>query len=296
MSRGVKNILIATFLFAGMNVFVKLLSHLPVFELTLFRSIFTFFICYFLIRKKRIPILGSRRPVLVLRGIFGSISLILFFQSVHSLPLATATLVHYITPFFTTFFGYLFLKERFYKIQWLFLMICFTGIVITQSANTHLFEFNMSNIGLICGLGGCIAAASAYNCIRKIGITEDPNVILIYFSFITVPVSLVLLYLFGGFKWPNLLEWFYILCMGFLTQAAQFYMTLAYQNEKVGKIAIFTNIGIVYAIINGVLFFKEIPTTLAWIGIIIVITGLLLNVFSNKILGFLNIRNDSQHL
>ncbi|MFM9944505.1 MAG: DMT family transporter, partial [Bacteroidia bacterium] len=279
MSKGVKSIFIAVLLFSGMNIFVKLLSHLPVAELTFFRSIFTFFVCYFLIKRKGIPLLGSRRPVLFLRGLFGSISLILFFQSVHSLPLATATLVHYITPFFTTFFGFLFLKERFYKIQWLFLIICFTGIAITQSSNTHLFEFNLSNIGLLSGLGGCIAAAGAYNCIRKIGVSEDPNVILIYFSFITIPVSLALLYFFGGFQWPTLLEWLYILCMGLLTQAAQYFMTLAYQNEKVGTIAIFTNMGIIYAIINGMLFFNEIPTPLAWLGISIVILGLLLNIF-----------------
>ena len=52
MTKGIKSILIATLLFAGMNVFVKLLSHLPVFELTLFRSIFTLIICYFLIKRK----------------------------------------------------------------------------------------------------------------------------------------------------------------------------------------------------------------------------------------------------
>jgi drug/metabolite transporter (DMT)-like permease len=66
-------------------------------------------------------------------------------------------------------------------------------------------------------------------------------------------------------------------------------MTLAYQNEKVGKIAIFTNIGIVYAIINGMFFFNEIPTAVAWIGIAVVVAGLLLNVgfirFKNRGLG-----------
>lgn len=287
MSKGVKSILIATLIFAGMNVFVKLLSHLPVFELTLFRSIFTSVICYILIKRKNIPLFGSRRPILFWRGFFGSISLILFFKSVQTLPLATATLVHYITPFFTTLFGFWFLGERFYKIQWLFLVICFTGIFITQSSNANLFELSISNIGLLSGLGGCLAAAAAYNCIRKIGVSEDPNVILIHFSIVTIPISIALLAFFGGFQWPTLLEWFYILCMGVLTQAAQYFMTLAYQNEKVGTIAIFTNMGIIYAIINGMLFFNEIPTPLAWIGISVVLIGLLMNVFSERILSFL---------
>ena len=74
--------------------------------------------------------------------------------------------------------------------------------------------------------------------------------------------------------------------MGILTQAAQYFMTLAYQNEKVGTIAIFTNMGIIYAIINGMLFFNEIPTPIAWIGISVVLIGLLMNVFSERILTF----------
>ena len=74
--------------------------------------------------------------------------------------------------------------------------------------------------------------------------------------------------------------------MGILTQAAQYFMTLAYQNEKVGTIAIFTNMGIIYAIINGMLFFKEIPTPIACVGISVVFIGLLMNVFSERILAF----------
>jgi len=287
MSRGIKSIILATLLFSAMNVFVKTLSHLPVFEITMFRSFFTFITCYVLLKRKRLPLFGSRRPILFLRGLFGSISLILFFKSLQILPLATATLVHYITPFFTTFFGFWFLGERFYKIQWVFLLICFSGIYITQSSNSTILELNMSNLGVLSGLGACIAAAAAYNCIRKIGTSEDPNVILIYFSVITIPVSVVLLIVYGGFKWPTALDWFYLFCMGAFTQAAQYFMTLAYQNEKVGTIALYSNVGIVYAIINGMIFFKEIPTPLAWIGISVVATGLVLNLFSPFILSSL---------
>jgi len=281
----VKNILIASLFFAGMNVFVKLLSHLPVVEITFFRSIFTFMVCFLIIRHKGLPLLGSKRPVLFLRGLFGSASLILFFKSVHVLPLATATLVHYITPFFTTLFGYWFLGERFYRMQWLFLIICFSGILITQSSNTDLFSISMSNIGLLSALGATVCAAAAYNCIRKIGASEDPNVILIYFSIITMPVSLIILGIQKDFVWPSVLDWFYILCMGALTQAAQYFMTMAYQKEKVGKIAIFTNIGILYAIINGMLFFNEIPSGIAWVGIAVVVMGLLLNILFTRVKG-----------
>jgi len=294
MSKGVRSIIIATLLFAGMNVFVKHLAHIPPVELVMFRSFFTFFACVAIVKHKGISLLGSKRFVLVLRGVFGTLSLILFFTSLHLLPLATATLVHYITPFFTTFFGYCFLKEKFYKIQWLFLIVCFTGIIVAQSGNRSFSTFNTQNTGILYGLAATVAAAAAYNCIRKIGITDDPTVILFYFPLMSIPASIIILFFNGDFVWPIGWDWFYLLLMGAITQGAQYFMTVAYQNEKVGNIAIFTNLGIVYAIINGFLFFNEIPTLVAWLGMVIVIVGIILNVFSAKILRFFaSDKNDS---
>ena len=204
-----------------------------------------------------------------------------------TLTLATATLVHYITPFFTTFFGYYFLKEKFYRIQWLFLVICFVGIAVSQGVDlTGGQLFAMQNQGIYFGLGVTVMAAAAYNCIRKITTTENPNVILFYFPLVSIPVSLAVLLLGGGFVMPTWIQFFQLMCMGALTQGAQYFMTTAYQNEKVGTIAIYSNMGILYAIMNGMLFFKEIPDQKVIIGIIIVVIGIVLNIFSEKILRF----------
>ncbi|MCB9251790.1 MAG: DMT family transporter [Flavobacteriales bacterium] len=284
MSKGIKSILIATLFFAAMNVFVKLLPGIPALEIVLFRSLFTLIASYIILKKAGLAVLGSGKPVLFLRGIFGTFSLIFFFKSLQILPLATATLVHYITPFFTTFFGFVFLKEKFYRIQWLFLVICFTGIVITQSEN-DLSELNPQNLGILYGLAATVMAAGAYNCIRKIGASENANVILFYFPLVSLPVAITGLYFQQNFVMPVGIEWLYLLLMGALTQGAQYFLTRAYQNEKVANLAIFTNIGIVYAIINGIIFFGEIPSRVAWIGIFIVLSGLVLNLFAKKILG-----------
>lgn len=287
MSKGAKSIILATLLFSEMNVFVKLLKDIPTAEIVLFRSIFTLVACFIVLKRQGIPLMGSGSKFLWLRGVFGSASLIFFFKSVQTLTLATATLVHYITPFFTTFFGYYFLKEKFYKIQWLFLIICFIGIAISQGVDLtggQLFAFQ--NQGIYFGLGATVMAAAAYNCIRKISVSENPNVILFYFPLVSIPVSLIVMLLSGGFVMPTLLQFFQLMCMGALTQGAQYFMTTAYQNEKVGVIAIYSNMGILYAILNGIIFFKEIPDHKVIIGIIIVITGIVLNIFSEKILRF----------
>lgn len=289
MTKGVKSILIATLFFSAMNVLVKMLSHIPAVELALFRSVFTLITSYIIIRKLGLSIFGQKNPLLFLRGIFGTISLIFFFKSVHNLPLATATLVHYLTPFFTTFFGYLFLKEKFYRIQWLFLLICFAGILITQHEKGIFNTFNIHNAGLLFGLGASVAAAGAYNCIRKISATYNPNVIMIYFPIVAIPICTVTLIINGGFVMPVAKDWILIFFMAMLTQAAQYYLTVAYQNEKVGNIAVFSNLGIVYAVFSGIIFFAEIPSFISLIGIIIVASGIFLNLFSDKI--FSIIRN-----
>ena len=289
MSKGVKSILIATLFFSAMNVIVKMLSHLPAVELALFRSVFTLATCYIIIRKLGLTVFGNKNRLLYLRGLFGTVSLIFFFKSVHYLPLATATLVHYLTPFFTTFFGFLFLKEKFYRIQWLFLFICFAGILITQHDKGIFNTFNIHNSGLLFGMGASVAAAGAYNCIRKISSSFNPNVIMIYFPLMAIPICAVTLAITGGFVMPTGSDWFLILLMAILTQAAQYYLTVAYQNEKVGNIAVYSNLGIVYAVANGIIFFKEIPSFNSWIGIFIVVSGIFLNLFSDKI--FLIIRN-----
>lgn len=293
MTKGVKSILIATLFFSAMNVIVKMLAHIPAVELALFRSVFTLVTCYIIIRKLGLTVFGNNNSLLYLRGLFGTVSLIFFFKSVHYLPLATATLVHYITPFFTTFFGFLFLKEKFYKIQWFFLIICFGGILITQHDKGIFNTFNIHNSGLLFGLGASVAAAGAYNCIRKISASYNPNVIMIYFPLMAIPICSITLAFTGGFVLPSINDWFWILLMAILTQAAQYYLTVAYQNEKVGNIAVFSNLGIVYAVINGIIFFNEIPSFNSWIGIVIVVSGIFLNLFSDKFFVFIkNLKND----
>ncbi|MCC6721652.1 MAG: DMT family transporter [Bacteroidia bacterium] len=286
MTKGVKSILIATLFFSAMNVLVKMLSHIPAVELALFRSVFTLITSYFIIKKLRLSVFGNKNPILYLRGLLGTFSLIFFFKSLHYLPLATATLVHYLTPFFTTFFGYLFLKEKFYKIQWFFLFICFAGILITQHDKGIFNTFNIHNSGLLFGMGASVAAAGAYNCIRKISAAYNPNIIMIYFPIMAIPICSIVLLINGGFIIPSFNDWFLILIMAVLTQAAQYYLTIAYQNEKVGNIAVYTNLGIVYAVANGIIFFNEIPTFNSWIGIIIVVLGIILNLFSDRIFIF----------
>ena len=123
--KNIFNILLAVFFFSLMQVFVKLLKGLPVFEIVFFRALVAFIICFVLILKNKIAPLGKNRKILFLRGLFGTLALFCFFTTLHHLPLANAAVIHYLSPLFTSFFSIFILKERLKTIQWFFFSCLF---------------------------------------------------------------------------------------------------------------------------------------------------------------------------
>ena len=66
--------------FAIMNAIVKYLSTFHVYQIVFFRSIGTLAFTIPLIIKYKIPVLGTHKKLLLLRGFLGVISLVFFFN------------------------------------------------------------------------------------------------------------------------------------------------------------------------------------------------------------------------
>ena len=80
-SKGVIYMMLATFVFAVMNVLVKYLPNIPAIEIILFRSIVSFFMSGVTLRIKKVPLLGNNRKVLLIRGLAGALALMMFFTT-----------------------------------------------------------------------------------------------------------------------------------------------------------------------------------------------------------------------
>lgn len=267
--------LLAGFLFSLMNVSVKLVSHIPAIEIILFRSVFSLIFTYFLIKKAGVPVFGTYKKLLVLRGIVGSIGLIAFFYNLQSIPLASAVTINYLAPVFTTILGIFIVKEKVRPIQFFFFGISFAGVVIIEGFDPRISGFDLG-VGLIAAM----AMGLAYNLIRKTGNKEHPLVIMFYFPLITVPIAAIVSY----FVWvmPVGWDWLILLAVGLLTQFAQYFMTLAYQNAQLSKVASLSYLGIVYALGFGYFIFEETFTLVTFSGMLLVLAGVLLNVTSKK--------------
>ena len=64
LSRGMIYMLLATFIFAVMNVMVKYVTNIPAIEIILFRSIVSFFMSGITLKMKKINPLGKNRGIL----------------------------------------------------------------------------------------------------------------------------------------------------------------------------------------------------------------------------------------
>ena len=113
-----------------MYAIIKYLKDFSVYQIIFFRAIVTlaFTIPFILINK--IKILGNNKRILILRSFLGLISMTFFFQSIKYLDLGISVSIRYTSPIFATVFAMFLLKETIKKIQWVFIIISFIGVVV----------------------------------------------------------------------------------------------------------------------------------------------------------------------
>ena len=274
MNKGAQYMLISSFAFSLMHLCVKVLPHIPVFELVFFRSIVSLLISYMSLKQKKINLFGNNKKVLLARGFFGVTALTLFFSTLQNIPLASAVTIQYLSPIFTAFFAIWILKEKLKNHQWLFFAMAFLGVLILKGFDiSGQISFKYVGMGLV---SACFSGL-AYNCIRLLRTTENPLVVVFYFPLVATPIMAFLSF----FNWvkPQGIDWFYLLLLGIITQVAQIYMTKGIQSDRAGNIMTYKYIGVLFAFGYGYLFFGETYSLLSLLGILLLLSGVLLNTF-----------------
>jgi drug/metabolite transporter (DMT)-like permease len=262
--------IISVIAFAIMNAVVKYLTDFNVYQIVFFRSIGTLLFTIPLILKYKIPILGSNKKLLFIRGLLGVISLTCFFESLNYLAVGTAVSLRYTSPIFAAIFAFILLKEKIKPIQWLLFVLAFIGVLIIKG-----FGVDVNTTGLLLVISSALLLGLVFVVIRKIGDKEHPLVIINYF--------MVMAFLFGGFmsitiwKQPNLSEWLLLLSLGVFGYIGQLYMTKAFQTHETSVIVPLKYLEVVFTVLIGISWFGEVYTLLSLLGILLIILGLILN-------------------
>ncbi|WP_323592925.1 DMT family transporter [Aliarcobacter butzleri] len=290
LSKGIKYILLASFLFALMSVAAKQLSNsMSSVEVVFFRNIFG--VIFILISIYRSPLkqLGGKFWLLVFRGFIGFVALLFFFYNISNIPLGEAMTFSKTSTIFTAIFAYIFLKEKLGVRGWSGVFIGFIGILfITEFNGTNLEKSDY--LGILSGIG----AALAYTSVRELRKYYDSRAIVLSFMAIGALGPLILMiignfytnphldFMLATFVMPQLSDWIFILLLGTFATLAQIFMTKAYSFAKAGIIGTISYSDIAFSIILGTLLGDKIPSFLIVLGIIlIIISGLLVSTKKN---------------
>lgn len=289
MNKGILFIILSGLSFLIVNFFVKILGagpnqelfpglqKFPAHELVLARSIVSFTISYYIIKRRGLPVLGFNRKWLVIRGVSGMIALTIFFYSIHYLPLAIASTIQYLAPIFTVVFAMFLLGERVKKLQWFFILLAFMGVGLIGFNNLLAADQHENINYLWFGLGILSAAFSgiAYTAIIKLKETDTPINIVIYFPMLSLPIMTV--WCLFEFTMPSGIEWLILLIIGIFTQIAQVLMTRALHEGSAGLITPFQYLGAIYAALVGFFIFDERLSWIVYVGILLILIGVVVN-------------------
>lgn len=275
LKKAIYFMVLSTLAFTGMNGLIKYLTHYNAYQLVFFRSGGSLFFTFGYLLYRRIPILGKQRKLLVTRGVLGVVSMLFFFMGIHYMSIGSAVALRYISPIFAAIFAILILKERVKPIQWLFFGLAFAGVLVLKGLDNSI-----PIKGLILVLLASFFSGLVYIVIRKLGQSEHPVVIVNYFMCIATIVGGV----FSIFYWktPTMKDTILLFSLGVFGFFGQLFMTKAFQLGETNVIAPLKYVEVVFAILVGVGFLGETYTIWSFIGMAMIIGGLLINVWYRR--------------
>ena len=219
-----------------------------------------------------IGLLATRRPgTHMLRGLYGTIGMVLNFGAVILLPLAEATTLNFTVPIWAVLLSIQLLKEKVGVWRWSAVLLGFAGVVVIAQPGSGHFPL----YGALVGLGAAFMIALISIQIADLNRTDKPLTIVFYFALLTTVVTAPAL--------PFVMTahdadaWLLLLAIGLTGALGQLLLTAALRFGAVASVIVMDYSGLFWATLYGWLWFDALPPASTWLGVpLIVGAGLLI--------------------
>lgn len=229
-------------------------------------------------RLLKIPLMIHNKPVLAVRVISGTISLICFFEAMRRLDMATVTLLNYLAPIYVSLLAWIILAEPLRGPQIIGLPLGLLGAIIVS---LQQLEATPSPEALILGLAASVTSAIAYLSLRVLGRSEHPLAVVTAFAGASLIVALPPA-IMSFERIPEGQDLALLIGAGLFGAIGQLLLTAAYRLGSASRIAILTLVQVPIAILFSSVFFSENLSVTALAGAALVVMGALLQVKSPK--------------
>lgn len=282
-NKGICCILLSSFSFALMNLFVRLSGDLPSIQKSFFRNLVAMLFALYILRKERpeIHLDDTSKKYLFLRSFCGTVGVLCNFYAVDHLVLADASMLNKMSPFFAILFGILILKEKINLFQGLCVAVAFIGTVFVIKPSPANLACFPALIGLLGGLG----AGLAYTYVRALGTRGVKGPFIVFFfsafsSIVTLP------FLLFDYHPMTLHQLGILLLAGLAAAGGQFSITAAYTYAPAREISVYDYSQIIFSAILGFFVFGQVSDALSWLGyLIITATAVAMFIRNNRTSG-----------
>ena len=271
---GAVYMIVSVLFFSFMDILIKVTEEYDVGQTMFFRAFFGLIPIYFLIPKEKIKDFYKTKNFRLhfYRSFFGAIAMAAIFIGLRNLQLAEVTALAFSAPLWVVVFSMFFLSETIRLKRWIAVGLGFVGTIIISKPG-----FDNLNIYYIYPIIFCIGFAGVSILIRKLTLAGEPVwLIAFYFSLFSGLGGLITLPL-GRWIMPNTYDFILLILIGLLGSIANLLLTQSYKLAEVTLTTPLKYLSLVFAIIFGFYFFKEIPTiyTLSGAGLIVVSSAII---------------------
>lgn len=277
--KGILYIIASAFCFALMNAFIRLSGDLPSLQKAFFRNFVALLFAYGVMRKEHVKMGWNKGDgkYLFFRAFFGTCGIICNFYAVDHLVLSDASMLNKMSPFFAIIFSFLILREKVNMVQFVSVIVAFTGCLFIVKPTFSNMDLIPSLIGLCGGLG----AGIAYTMVRILGKRGVKGPFIVFF-FSTFSCLVTLPYLIFYYEPMSPEQLGYLLLAGLAATGGQFGITAAYFHAPAIEISVYDYSQVVFAAVIGFFLFGQIPDKYSFFGYILICTTAVVMFLYNK--------------
>ena len=262
--------------------FKYIFSSVSLYEVYLIRTLVSFVIIVFYLKITNKPIIFyTHYPLLTIIRVtlffFGFSS---FYISLTIMPLATATALFFASPFLITVFAIFILKEQVGPRRWTAVIVGFIGVYVILNPNFSNFDyFSLTPVFT----AFCYALSMII--IKRTSDKDDVYSQMFHFYILAIVISIIFYFYMGDGKFNNIdhpasqfifRKWFsnleftlpYMIFVGVIGASAFLCIFTAYRIASPAVVSSFEYSILIWASLNGWLFFDEIPNQRTIVGMI----------------------------
>lgn len=275
LGSGLGLMLLAAFIFSFTDIFIKYLSSsFSPNQIAFVRFLTGGFILWPILSSRGISLRGNQTRILILRGLFGTLSFFCLLKSIAMIPLSNAIVLLYTFPLFAALFSYLLFRTSLEKGELILIMIGLVGIYILTNPDFH--SFNQGYLfGLLSGCLGGMAMVLAHKA------RQMNNPFIIYFYFCLIGGMITFPFVIQRFKVPNLHYGILLILNALMLLVGHVVMNHGFKFCKASEGSLIMMSEVVFTGIAGFLIFKDPVTWNFLAGAFLIIgSGVGLNLIS----------------